>query len=92
MTITIKNTLWRSHHGHGGSEELGRRESRRADTDRHDDVSCALRSTPDNRLHWKADADVALNGERHRQPDARVAARVSQLMTDAGRVCYVRAR
>jgi len=48
--------------------------------------------TPDDGFHREADTDVALDGERDSQPDARVTADVSQLMTYPGLVRDVDAR
>ena len=58
----------------------------------HQTITFMCRCTPDNRLHRETDADVALDGERDRQPDASVTPRVRQLMTDAGLVRHVDVR
>ena len=58
----------------------------------HQTITFMCRCTPDNRLPRETDADVALDGERDRQPDASVTPRVRQLMTDAGLVRHVDVR
>ena len=58
----------------------------------NDDVPGSSGCAPDDGFHREADADVALDGERDRQPDARVTADVRQLTTDTGLVSDVHAR
>ena len=55
-------------------------------------MSGASRRAPDDRFHRETDADVSLDGERDRQPHARVRPRVGQLMTDVRLVRHVDAR
>ena len=75
-----------------GGEELGRGQQRCGHADGDDDVARAPRCAPDERLHRETDADVSLDGERDRQPDASVTARVRQLVTDQRLVRHVRTR
>jgi len=59
-------------------EELRECDDGCGQTDDYDDDASAARRAPDLTAHRMTNSDIAFDGERHRQPDAGVAARVAE--------------